>query len=279
MLSYLHAFHAGNFADVQKHATLYLALTRMQAKAAPIACFDTHAGSAVYDLQGERALKTGESDSGIQKIWRNRAALKSDDWQGFMAGLEALNGPVSELRHYPGSPAWMDELGRGQDSITAFELHTAEGSLLEGWADGRKLKVRRHDGLGGLLRALPPSSPRLLALIDPSYEIRKDYQAVADTLVKAWRKCRHGVFLVWYPILPDRPHRKLLEALLNSPVTKVLQSELTLIRPPDRGMAGSGMLAVNPPWGLGDRLEAMMAEVEGTDGLHASHRLEWLVPE
>ncbi|MBS3805022.1 MAG: 23S rRNA (adenine(2030)-N(6))-methyltransferase RlmJ [Oleiphilaceae bacterium] len=279
MLSYLHAFHAGNFADVQKHATLYLALTRMQAKASPIACFDTHAGSAVYDLKGERALKTGESDRGIQRLWQNRAGLQSDDWQGFMAELETWNGVIPELRHYPGSPAWMATLSRDQDLVAAFELHSTEGLRLEAWAEGRKLKVRRENGLAGLLHSLPPSAPRLLALMDPSYEIRKDYQEVAETLVKAWRKCRHGVFLIWYPILPDRLHRKLLEALVNSPVTKVLQSELSLVTPPDRGMRGSGMLVVNPPWGLGDRLEAMMAEVGGPEGLNASHRLDWLVPE
>ncbi len=279
MLSYLHAFHAGNFADVQKHAGLYLCLTMMQAKASPIACFDTHAGSADYDLAGERARKTAEADTGIQAVWRRRGQLGAPDWAGFLAILERLNGDGPGLQRYPGSPAWMQALARPEDTVTAFELHSTEGAQLTRWAESRGVRVRQEDGLQGLLRALPPAQPRLCVLIDPSYEIRSDYQAVAQTLIKAWQRCRHGVFLVWYPILPDRPHEGLLSALAASPVRKTLRSELMLAEPPPRGMQGSGLLVVNPPWGFDTRLEAMLAEAGSTDILNARHHLDWWLPE
>ena len=130
MLSYLHAFHAGNFADVQKHAGLYLALTMMQAKASPIACFDTHAGSAEYDLNSERARKTAEADSGIQALWRCRHRLAAPEWGHFLSVLGALNVGADKVRLYPGSPAWMQALARPDDTVIAFELHSTEGCLL-----------------------------------------------------------------------------------------------------------------------------------------------------
>ncbi|AOY86983.1 hypothetical protein BKP64_01640 [Marinobacter salinus] len=279
MLSYLHAFHAGNFADVQKHAALTLALSMMQAKSSGIACIDTHAGSAIYDLNSERARKTGEADTGIQKLWRTRDRLRSGDWQPLLRVLEGLNAGKGDLTVYPGSPVWFRNFLRADDSLTTFELHPAESDQLAGWAAGQKIRVIREDGLNGLLKQLPPRQPRLLVLIDPSYEVKTEYADVASTLQKAWQKCRHGVYLIWYPILTSGLHQGLKEAVRSSPVRKVLCSEVHLNNLPERGMTGSGMLVVNPPWGLDERLSAMMEDIAGSDGLDVLHRLDWLVPE
>ena len=278
MLSYLHAFHAGNFADVQKHAVQVLTLTMLQAKPSPIACFDTHAGSAIYDLNSERARKTSEADTGIQKLWQRRRELASGDWQAILETLDDMSGGGDRLDRYPGSPEWFRRYLRDQDTLTVFELHPAETQSLAAWAP-RSVKVCQEDGLKGLLRQLPPRQPRLLVLTDPSYEVKSEYQAVADTVIRAWQKCRHGVFLIWYPILPEQPHRKLLDTLSGSPVRKILKSELMLSNPPARGMVGSGMLMVNPPWGLDRRLDAMLGKLSATSSLDAQHRLDWLVPE
>lgn len=279
MLSYLHAFHAGNFADVQKHATLTLALSMMQAKASGIACFDTHAGSAVYDLESDRARKTGESDRGIQAVWARRPELAGEDWKPLLTLLNEMNAGRDRLRVYPGSPAWFRHFLRPADSLTTFELHPSEGEQLADWATGAGVRAVKGDGLRGLLKQLPPSQPRLLTLIDPSYEIKSDYVAVAETLHKAWRKCRHGVYLVWYPILTSGLEQALLSAVRESGIVKVLRSEVHLKHPPERGMTGSGMLVVNPPWGLDERLSSMVDEVSGHDCLNLSHRLDWLVSE
>ena len=279
MLSYLHAFHAGNFADVQKHAALTLAITMMQAKASDIAFMDTHAGSAVYDLESDRARKTEEADHGAQKLWTARAQLQSPDWQPVLELLSLHNPDGGRLQHYPGSPAWFRRFLRSGDSLTAFELHPAEGAQLEGWASGKGVRVVRSDGLAGLLKQLPPRQPRLLVLIDPSYEVKTDYAEVAATLGKAWQKCRHGVYLIWYPVLTSGLHQGLMDAVRQSGVRKVLRSEVHLQRPPERGMTGSGLLVVNPPWGFDERLTRMLGEGALRQGLALDHQMEWLVPE
>lgn len=278
MLSYLHAFHAGNFADVQKHAALVLALNMMQTKASGIACIDTHAGSAVYDLDGERARKTGEADCGIRKLWSQQDSLRTSDWELLWSYLRYLNSTL-DLRQYPGSVAWLNYFLRPQDSLNAFELHPSEINSLSQWATGKRLRVANKDGLGGLLQALPPRQPRLLVLIDPSYEVKTDYSVVADTLSKAWQKCRHGVFLLWYPILTSGLEAALLERFVASPIRKILRSEVRLKTPPQRGMVGSGMLIVNPPWGLDQRLSAMMSDLKMGSKLDLDHQMDWLVVE
>lgn len=279
MLSYLHEFHAGNFADVHKHASLTLALAMMQAKPSAIAGFDTHAGSAMYNLSGDRATKTGEANSGIQRVWQLRERLQSPDWMPMLSELARLNSREGPLTCYPGSPAWFSCMQREQDSLTAFELHSGESSRLQEWAAERPVTVRSGDGLDGLLRVLPPKTPRLLVLMDPSYEIKDDYRLVSRTLEKAWARCRHGVFLIWYPMLTSGLHKVLPEQLSGSGIRKVWHSKLELNHPPERGMTGSGMLVVNPPWGFGERLDAMLGGVTGPDALDARHHQEWLVPE
>ncbi|MDO6823138.1 23S rRNA (adenine(2030)-N(6))-methyltransferase RlmJ [Marinobacter sp. 1_MG-2023] len=283
MLSYLHAFHAGNFADVQKHGALMLAISMMQAKPSAIACFDTHAGSAVYDLKSERARKTAEADSGVQKFWTSRNAFTSEDWQPVVDLLSHFNAGEGPLTVYPGSPAWLRHALRRGDSLTAFELHPSESGQLEGWAadrgQGKSVRVLHEDGLKGLLRNLPPAQPRLITLIDPSYEIKSEYLDVATTLQKAWQKCRHGVYLVWYPILTSGLHTALKQSLENSPMSKVWCSEVHLKTPPERGMTGSGMLVVNPPWGFDKRFSAMIGDIAGESVLGLSHEQGWLLPE
>lgn len=280
MLSYLHAFHAGNFADIQKHAALVLAIRMMQAKPAGVACFDTHAGSACYDLGGERALKTGEARSGVQRVWGYRDHLHSDDWQVMIGELASGAGAKDQIERYPGSPHWFHRYLREQDSLTAFELHPTEGRSLINWATGRsRIRVCQEDGLKGLIRHLPPREPRLLVLTDPSYEVKSDYEDVAQTLTQAWQKCRHGIYLIWYPVLAGNPHERLKSAICGGPVRKVLCHEVMLEQPPERGMSGSGMLVVNPPWGFDSRLAAMMEAVSGSECLGITSTMDWLVPE
>ncbi|MGO1462144.1 MAG: 23S rRNA (adenine(2030)-N(6))-methyltransferase RlmJ [Marinobacter sp.] len=279
MLSYLHAFHAGNFADVQKHAALTLALSMMRAKPSAIACFDTHAGSAIYNLDSERARKTAEADAGIQKLWAHRSGLHSRDWQAVIQLLSQFNAGEGPLSVYPGSPAWIGQCLRPGDSLTAFELHPAENNQLVDWAKEQTVRVKHEDGLKGFLKQLPPRQPRLMALIDPSYEVKTEYLDVAQTLQKAWQKCRHGVYLVWYPILTSGVQDTLKQALKESPLRKVWCSEVHLDTPPERGMTGSGMLVVNPPWGFDDRFATMMEDIATEQVLGFSHEHGWLIPE
>ncbi|WP_148863592.1 23S rRNA (adenine(2030)-N(6))-methyltransferase RlmJ [Marinobacter fonticola] len=278
MLSYLHAFHAGNFADVHKHLGLYIALHLMQRKATPIACFDTHGGSAHYDLTGEQARKTSEAEGGIQRVWAQRDKLKHMLWRDIWGVIGEADG-ASTIRYYPGSPAWLYGLKRQQDRITAFELHSNESTRLQQWAKTRDVRVTAGDGFKGLLASLPPSEPRLFTLIDPPYEVKDDYATTADTVINAWKQCRHGVYLIWYPVLPGAQFETMIQRLQASPVRKVLHSQYVLDQAPARGMRGSGLLLVNPPWEWGETLQALLDEIAGSGAIAAHHRLDWAVPE
>lgn len=280
MFSYLHAFHAGNLADVHKHLGLFLALSLMQRKETPVACFDTHAGSALYDLTSEEARKTAESERGIQALWQVRNQLQDPAWQAFFAVVDEVNGGQAALRHYPGSPAWFARLRREQDKVTAFELHPRESSRLETWGKQHAVRVYIEDGFAGLLRCLPPQEPRLCVLIDPPYEVKQDYRKVVDTLTTAWRRCRHGVFMIWYPILRERYQDALIRGIEQSALQKVLHSELRFDPPPTGpGMLGSGLLIVNPPWHWEDQMRSLLSQALPLWGVGAQHQLQWLIPE
>ena len=178
MLSYLHGFHAGNFADVQKHSALWLIQSMMHSKASPIACFDSHAGSGDYDLTDERARKTREAEGGIQKLWKHQPTLLNHpDWCGFLARLrEALGGierSESPLTRYPGSPQWLACGLRSEDRLTAFELHPTEQSVLKDWAatwKENRVNVVTGDGFKGVVEALPPSGTTTSRQPRPSSE-------------------------------------------------------------------------------------------------------------
>ena len=278
MLSYLHAFHAGNYADLQKHYALFATLQLMHNKATAITCIDTHAGSAVYDLTSEQALKTGEAAAGIQRLWHAARQQPLAPWEGFLAALAEVNRGDA-LRYYPGSPAWFQLCQRPGDELLAFELHSNETSRLQAWAKGKPVRVINTDGFRGLLKALPPRHPRLLVLIDPPYEIKDDYLTAAGTLVKAWQRCRHGVFLLWYPILPAGLHNDMLARIQSGPLRKVLRSEVWLRNPPSRGMLGTGLLVVNPPWTLEDQLTQAMKALDHAGVLSCQYQSDWLVTE
>ncbi|MCH8499830.1 MAG: 23S rRNA (adenine(2030)-N(6))-methyltransferase RlmJ [Marinobacter sp.] len=278
MLSYLHAFHAGNYADLQKHFALYATLRLMHNKATAITCIDTHAGSAVYDLTSEQARKTGEAAAGIERLWRTAGQQPLASWTDFLAAVADLNSGDT-LQRYPGSPAWFQQCQRPGDELLAFELHSNETSRLQTWAKGKPVRVINADGFRGLLKALPPRNPRLLVLIDPPYEVKDDYLTAADTLLKAWQRCRHGVFLLWYPLLPAGLHKDMLARIQGGTMRKVLRSEVWLRDPPGRGMLGTGLLVVNPPWTLEEQLAQAINDLDHTGILPCHYQSDWLVPE
>lgn len=284
MLSYLHAYHAGNYADVHKHVALHLCLSLLHKKASALTCFDTHGGRASYDLDSEPARRTGEAGSGVLALWEARHALTAGPWPDFWGLVESHNlsagADGQQLRYYPGSPAWMEAMARAQDQQFVFELHPGEQKALDEWAQGRRLRILHEDGFDGLTRRLPPRTPRLLVLIDPAYELKGDYRQVPQTLEKAWRRCRHGVYLVWYPVLDAGWHGEMLERVRKTSLRKVLHCQLL----PDRQtrpqrMAGSGLMVVNPPWQFAGLFDRMMAEALAVWTFAGQHRVEWLIPE
>jgi 23S rRNA (adenine2030-N6)-methyltransferase len=259
MLSYRHAFHAGNHADVLKHFVLFEVLRYFNAKDRPYWFIDTHAGAGRYDLRARHAAQNAEYVEGIGRLW-DRAGLPSP-LADFLALLRGFN-PGPALRFYPGSPALARALVREADRMRLFEMHPAEFDALRRLfrSAGRQVTCAREDGFAGLIGILPPPTRRALVLIDPPYEVKDDYRRVADSLVQALRRFASGTYLVWYPLLQRREVQVLRERLGRLGAPSWLQVELTVQRPPatGQGMYGSGVHVINPPWTLPDTLRAVM---------------------
>ena len=249
MLSYRHAFHAGSFADVLKHAVLVHVLRHAVLKPKPVYYLDTHAGAGSYDLTSAMAAKTGEWRAGIAPVM---AATDPPELPRSLLELVAAANPQGELRAYPGSPALARAVLRPQDRIELVELHGTDHGLLEAWSGGGAL-VRRVDGLAALVHRLPPPERRGVVLIDPSYEIKTDYEDVVAALARAHRRFATGAFLLWYPVIDRARTEALLADLRATCIPRQLRLEICA-RPDaaGRGMTGAGMLVVNPPWTLAD---------------------------
>ncbi|MCC5856059.1 MAG: 23S rRNA (adenine(2030)-N(6))-methyltransferase RlmJ [Idiomarina sp.] len=283
MLSYQHGYHAGNPADVHKHLVLLAVSQYLLKKDSGIHFFDTHAGKGHYDLTDAQALKKQEFVEGVQRVVAQRDELKGDAWDTFFATLDRLHDHdlnADSLRFYPGSPKWIADLRRPQDRHTVFELHPGEHSVLEQLGEATTGHVIYGDGLAGVVKQLPPRTPRLLVLIDPPYEQLSEYEAVANTVVDIHKKCRHALVLLWYPLLPTDKHQRLLSQLQEEIAAPILQSEWRYkAREGEWGMYGSGMLIMNPPWQLDAQLTELMQPWAERVGDPAVHLVQHLVSE
>lgn len=277
MLSYRHAFHAGNHADVLKHLVLTQMLSHLNHKDKPWWYVDSHAGAGIYDLAGDYARKKAEYEDGIARLW-NRTDLPAPV-ADYVEQVRALN-PDGRLRLYPGSPWIARQFMRADDQLRLFELHGTDVALLRqtfGEA-GRHVRIEAADGLAGLRAVLPPQPRRGLILIDPSYELKTDYRQVAEALREGLKRFATGSYAVWYPQLQRPESRQLPERLLRLPAKSWLHISLTVRAPaPDGfGMHGSGLFIVNPPWLLVDTLREVLpwlVEVLGQDD-RATYGLE-----
>ncbi len=280
MLSYRHSFHAGNHADVLKHTVQSLILTAMKEKDKPFLYLDTHAGAGRYLLSGEHAGRTGEYLDGIGKIWQR------DDCPALLAPYLTVIRHYNRsgtLRYYPGSPLIARQLLREHDKLHLTELHTSDYPLLrDEFQKDARAEVLRADGYHQLKSQLPPLSRRAVVLIDPPYEMKTDYQDVVAGIQEGYKRFATGVYALWYPVVLRQHVKKILASLEKTGIRRIMQIELA-VRPDSdqRGMTGSGMIVINPPW----MLEQQMAEL--LPWLHQAlvptghgHTLvRWVVPE
>lgn len=252
MLSYQHIYHAGNLADVQKHAVLAWILAYMTRKDKPISYIETHSGRALYDLTAAEAVKTGEAAQGIQ---RRDIAGWFDQTHPYAHALDKVvtdNGPT----YYPGSPKIAEILLRDQDQIHLAELHPQEAHALD-IAMGQTAKVYQQDGFGLAQSICPPSPRRGVLLIDPSYEIKTDYDTIPTFMGQIAKKWNVGTIILWYPVLIDGGYTKMVRALKRAFPDGV---DHRVGFPPAREghrMVGSGLFIVNPPFGLHDELDRL----------------------
>lgn len=251
MLSYRHAFHAGNHADVLKHLILIEIAQYMAEKPAPFWIIDTHAGAGRYALESAHASKLGEYRDGVGRLWEAKGLPKAA--LNYLDFVRMLN-PDGQLRHYPGSPWLARQLLRDSDRLRLYEMHSTDSKLLTDCfkGAGRAVAITDGDGFAGLKAVLPPPPRRALVLIDPSYETKGDYTAVVKALQDALKRFATGTYALWYPMLGKPESRQLPDKLKRLGAANWLHATLE-VKAPARdgfGMHGSGMFIINPPWTL-----------------------------
>ncbi|MGR3761853.1 23S rRNA (adenine(2030)-N(6))-methyltransferase RlmJ [Roseobacteraceae bacterium NS-SX3] len=260
MLSYQHIYHAGNLADVQKHALLAWMLAYLTRKDKPLSYIETHAGRGLYQLDAPEAVKTGEAAAGITRVLAKQALPQDHPLTRAIAETRAQHGAMA----YPGSPLVAAALLRPADTMHLAELHPQEHAALAAALKPYNAKLHRQDGFELALSLAPPAPRRGLCLIDPSYEVKADYARIPGIIGKLHRKWNVGVIALWYPILTDGAHKPMLEALEKQALPGALRHEVRF--PPAREghrMAGSGMFVVNAPYGTTEEAARLTALFKG----------------
>lgn len=254
MLSYQHAYHAGNLADVHKHAALSLLLHHMRQKEKPMTVMETHAGRGLYRVDDPESLKTGEAEAGIKKCLSEKWFAAGHPYSQCLNFIRAQYGEGA----YPGSPLVSAHFLKPGDALYLMELHPAEAAALEKNMRPYAAQMHHRDGYEGVLALSPPPARRGLVLIDPSYEVKSEYEEIPGFVARLHKKWAQAVIMLWYPVLPAGRHTAMIKTLEERGYPKVLHQEI--IFPSQalaRGMRGSGVYCINLPFGL----EPSLAEV------------------
>jgi 23S rRNA (adenine2030-N6)-methyltransferase len=284
-MNYRHVYHAGNFADVFKHAVLMLIARHLRAKDKPSFLLDTHAGVGRYDLRSEEAQKTGEYRDGIGRLL-NVPSLPPELTE-YVATVAALNGvrqlSLKGLLVYPGSPRILRAAMGPGDRMVAVDLHPADANRLAlEFAGDRQVTVHHMDGYRALKAFLPPPERRGMVIVDPPFEQADEFDHLAAGLRQAHRRWATGVYALWYPIKGRRPVDGFHDDVIGSGIRRIMVAEL-MIRSGDdpERLNGCGLLIVNPPWRLMAQTQgllAFLAPLLAQDG-GGRWRAEWLVGE
>lgn len=270
MLAYQHSYHAGNFADVLKHATLSCLLEYLTIKEKPLLYLDTHSGRGVYNLSGRHAQKTGEASDGVRRVWKMRESLPAV-FLPYLEKIQKINSN-GQLQYYPGSPYFAIHSLRKTDRLFFFELHPREFLHLEKVPKANKrVFYRREEGLANLKALLPPSEKRGLIFIDPSYEVKTDYDIIPGLLKSACNRFATGIYCLWYPVLQNQPHKKMLDKIKNIRTNSDLHAEFYFDAKLEPGMTGCGLWIINPPYTLADELDQILKTLSEILGHGASN--------
>jgi 23S rRNA (adenine2030-N6)-methyltransferase len=282
-MNYRHAYHAGNFADVVKHAVLARLVEYLKQKDKAFRVIDTHAGVGLYDLSSEEAQKTGEWRNGIARLLDVRLAPEAATLLApYLDAVKAAN-PDGELLRYPGSPLIVRGLLRKQDRLSAIELHPQDSAALKSlFTDDHQVRVLELDGWLALGAHLPPKEKRGLVLVDPPFEKQGEFERLTEGLERAHRRWPGGIYALWYPVKDRGAVKSFREALAGSGIPKIMDIGFD-IRPAsgEPRLDGTGMIVVNPPFTLERELAAVLPALHGVlaEGKKAEWRVEWLSGE
>jgi 23S rRNA (adenine2030-N6)-methyltransferase len=286
MLSYLHSFHAGNFADVLKHSVSSHILKYLTQKPKPIFYLDTHSGTGAFSLSEHEAQRNKEYLHGIGRLWplkedKNLPALVNNYLHLITKFNLEQGDKTQQLNFYPGSPWFAQSLLREQDRLNLFELHPREfKTLSQNFRRDKRIKTFNPDGFHACLSQLPPKEKRGYILIDPPYEVKEDYQRVVETLIQAHQKFSTGTYALWYPVVQRHKIVTLEKALIKSGIKNIQLFELGIEADSEKGMMSSGMIVINPPWTLMVEMKNALPFLKATLAPKAGHfRCLQLVPE
>lgn len=259
-MNYRHAYHAGNFADVVKHAVLARILTYMKLKRQPFRVIDTHAGIGLYDLSSAQAQKTGEWQDGIGRVVAARFdAPVRQLLQPYLDAVVHVNAGGG-ITHYPGSPLIARYLMRREDALVLNELHPEDCAALKTATNNMpNTKVLSLDGFVALKSLLPPKERRGVILIDPPFEAADEFDRVADGLRDGLSRFSNGIFAVWYPVKSEASAERFVDRMTGAGTIKALDARLSISAPfPGLGLTETGFFVINPPYLLAAELEDML---------------------
>ena len=277
-MNYRHSFHAGNSADVVKHAVLIALVKALQRKPSALTLIDTHAGCGLYDLGGPDALRTGEAAQGVLRAVADADPLLGD----YRAAVASVNEGPEALRLYPGSPRFLAQLVREQDVLILNEKHPEDAQALRRAMRGSNAAVHERDAYELWLAMLPTRTPRGVVVVDPPYEQTDERARITATLAAAQRKWSHGVTVIWYPLKDRAAHQRWKDKLRQLGIPKFLNIEHWLYDADQPGIYnGAGLFVVNPPYaftqGLPPLLEALRSAL-APEGHRGTMTAAWLNP-
>jgi len=277
MLSYRHSFHAGNFADLLKHLTLAYLINYLNRKDKPYFYLDTHAGAGLYSLHSPEAEKTAEFHEGIARLFL--AEPQHSLLKEFKALISSFN-TTAHLDYYPGSPAIAAKLMRPTDRLELHELHPNDyQQLSHTFQKDKRIRVEASDGFTALKAQLPPKERRGLILIDPSYEVKADYNTLIKAVKNGLERFATGTYAIWYPVLQAQKTNAWIKRIQKAGLPNLLRIEHSpLPLTSGQGMTGSGMLIINPPYCLASDFNSLMPELnnllmQGTQGKYLLEEL------
>jgi 23S rRNA (adenine2030-N6)-methyltransferase len=279
MHAYRHLFHAGNFADVLKHALVMRLAAALARKAKPFLYLETHAGLGEYDLAHPWARKNAEHANGIARIWR-RDDLP-EPLQPYVEAVRSANDGEA-LRRYPGSPRLVRSLLRASDRMVLAELNTDDSrTLAKTFAGDGQVRVVAADGYGVLKASLPPPERRALVLVDASFDAAGELDRLLAALVDAHRRFSTGVYALWYPLMSPAAMNGFERRLVATGIRRMLVAELETRRTAAVSLRGCGLLVVNPPFGFIEEAKSVVDWLAPALAIDppGRARVEWLVPE
>lgn len=253
-MNYRHIYHAGNFADVYKHAVLCLLLKALCIKEKPFCYIDSHAGVGLYDLNSAEAMRSPEYTAGIAKLF---TLPKVPDMLSDYHKIVTSYQDGASLRFYPGSPLIAAHFLRAHDHLILNELHPQDQMTLKrNCRHIAHVHCHERDAYEFLPAILPPTPRRACILIDPPYEKTDESRCIVQALEKCVKRFATGVYVIWYPIVYARDHQSLVLLIQKHIKLPMIYNEMRLT-PKTEGLLGTGMIVINPPWQFESKLKAL----------------------